>query len=1317
MNTFGGQTLYGARDAVQCGDASLCVALGTCILREQRTLAGDCAYAGQNDGPPRFARFQSITRLVRSVDLMVALDANNSIRLFTPSEGVRTMRLADTHSQATDIATHAQSVAVVVDGCLRVYAHHTEIAQWAWCPTTAVMAVASDDADGWYVYNGTVLSVAEGVVVQLPQQPPMMMTVVKMFATASTLFVVDGVARETHKVRLRQCAVCPLSAVANTEACVQRPPGHSALGPCAAGTFNPWPASTTETCTPCPPFTYAPTEGHVYCRACNTTHPLRNARGTACVQKCDGVREEVGACVDPCTPGSSYLDGVCTVCPAMHYMHGSVCVPCAPGFASNAGATACYIRCTEGRCPRAPTFDACDAVERVPPQVLFALEPEDVGAVAVASTDGQKVYVGTAKGLSLYKRTSSLGPYQVSLRWPIPGVTWGAVLAISTTAIDDELTLLLENDKVMNFTRTEQKQWPSPSHATGLAACAQPLFVITPAGLWRWSSVAWQLWYAQEGVLAAACQQSHLFFTTQTSVWWVEDGGGARVLLAPQTQFPIRGGLAIWGGLPTVGERNGIRQLTGPLEKVEAWWPYALSSDRFGTQLFFMQPGDATVMVLSQVTSCLCAQDWYREPWGACLPCPSGTHAEAGATQCSPSPPLSSLEEDPSQTQWFTEADALILGGTFVCVSRVAVAPCKALHLPIADGGPSLWYAMDCADSRPEGAWRLEWSGTLAWRVWQSQQQGQQGEYINCAYGYTGAPPPPPCHSQCEAHEIPLYIDQGCPSPNCMPVLSIAGMRATYSFINQSANLQYVPCLQEVPEWAEYVAGPDPTTCYFACLYGVNDANVAPFYAARLPDTTPALQGNLFPFSQPQAIVVCLPCRLDTPCAIGRWRPPYDGTVSICGAPCFLYPSLCATAVGDCTGHCALPLEGARFTGGGNSSNTTCAWTCNAGYFRDGDQCRPCVASQCSPDERFVPPCGPSRTREDVCKRCPTFETAISVRRDVASTTCVYECVQPSRFYLRPSLSLAVLQGLESPCVECSLQQDQSCPAGYKHACQPELCARCPSLTPFMIALPSATDTCMAQCEEGRETWWNGSSVPRGAYAQALLNCSTPRSAPVTNVCAPRTYLSTQGSCEACPTHASCGTGWYRTACEPSQPRPPCIPCAPISSATTMYVPYTTTTSACPLECVTNFAPNSKGLCTPCASYNTAGLSFFAVWNASKAVRWWPRSMDKVVYAASSLPPRSSDTMPETRARLCWPCPTGTTTPYGATDLCNARIAAVAPMLSTAGLQFKGGRALLQHKHACGAPYASPETCECPIGAYMRRCLTPLSSAMLKPAA
>lgn len=1313
------QNLGGVRDAAWCGE-EVRAATATCVLLgNNNVLAGDCTLPGAVDGPPLFARFATIRRIACD-GATTALLEDGAVRVV----GGGTVTTLTAPAGSTDLACCGTEVAVTSgEGCLL-------LSQGRHCRADSRPTSVACGGGGWYVaWDDGLLQYVGATSYEVARWPEA--RVVKLLVTQGAVLAADAAAERVLRATLR-CATCADGYASTGQRCAQSPPGSYGAQSCPPGTYNPTPGgSSALACLPCPPHTYADARGHVLCRACNRTHPLQSLDRTACRAACRPGEVELveGACSRTSAPKA---------CPSMHYADEGLCLPCPTGTASPEGSERCYVRCRPADgCPAAPDFATCRPYG-VGPQVVTLQHVLEAGATCLADA-AEGVYVGGAFGLVLYSSATTTA-------WR----DWGPVRSLAWYG--DSLALLLaEQVRLLGSGAASTIVDLPPPAAKGLASCARErLFLFDEGkGLWLLAEDGWGLWYAQEGITALACQARRLVFLAQRGAWeldaWTANAT-VTPLLAPQSALRMDGGIALWGGAPVAPVGHSIYTL-GPLAAVlgdaaqegqldaaerlaRLHWPFAVTAD--GGRLLFLERGllHVRMAVRPEALACPCAQDWYQEQGGACLPCPEGTHAQPGATACTASCPSGYTLREGScaacggggedgcarallppavPPAWYTTADVLAMRGPsdFLCVSQLAVACWRPLPLAaFGEGTLGMWYADDCA-SEGHQQWRLAWQATGEYTLWAPNgsvaHDGGVGQGASCALGQP-APEAPlvvaPCvysGGACAADELPAMLLPGCHQPVCVPLRSIAGQRAVFSY-DVALRLLYLPCPAPPPPWGEYVAGPDPTACYFACQYGVQRANVPAFYAEAVTRVV-ATEDNRFEFSQTPVAQVCQPC--DAPqqaCPLGRWRPPY---AALCGAPCFLHPSLCLADGSDCTGACVKP-QAAYFTGGGTNTADSCAWQCIQGFFRDRSRgtCSPCVATECSPGERFVgtAACFTGLEREQVCLPCPLYPAPSQLVPGARATTaCQYACTQPT-FFVPSPLPYAVLQGTLAPCVSCALKEGQSCPAGQRVSdqCQQQTCVTCGPAAVGVTPMPSNTTECLGLCSKG---YGPQLQAPARTSTLRCVPCATADcSPPVT--CAAGQYLDGR-RCVPCPAHATCGTGWYRADCVSSAGLPPCIQC-PAPASNLVSVPYTTGTASCPTDCPTNMAWRaSSGRCLPCSAYNRMGLSYFAVWNATPAVRWWPRSMDALV---ASLPPRSGSGAPEPRAGVCWPCPPGTSTPVGAADLCVARTKA--PIATTLAV-FPAASALLQHKHACGSPYASPSSCECPKGVHMRRCLTP----------
>lgn len=449
---------------------------------------------------------------------------------------------------------------------------------------------------------------------------------------------------------------------------------------------------------------------------------------------------------------------------------------------------------------------------------------------------------------------------------------------------------------------------------------------------------------------------------------------------------------------------------------------------------------------------------------------------------------------------------------------------------------------------------------------------------------------------------------------------------------------------------------------------------------------------------------ICMPCP-KSQCPWGKYRPITDA-IDGCGPPtCILSPtSTCQTVAGGtitqysndgCIENCSYPenayISSLALPGTGDS----CGWTCKLGSFKtsyiiDRDEnetaftCIPCTRDVCEKGQTFVPSlCLPNSLKESFCLPCPIDPKGNAILAPTDTTTrglCKYNCKEGS--YISASALSSNPKGIPE-CIACT--NASYCPSGFRRVCSAETCVACPNLPSSLwgsaVKMPSNTDTCQAACRSGYHTvdLASGQVIPPKNLATSYsVNsiicalCSLRPSIPCTssNMCTTGYYMPEPGSgiCRPCPTVYDCGTGLVPSSCL-------CTVCK-VKSSDTFFISQREAETVvlslpvsilskevvldygtCPAVCKHNtifMGDSSKAVCTPCDNLlGLAGAAFtayYSVWNASKAVRWWDASQDP-----PHLPPRPSlPNTEERRAGLCWPCPPGTLTKNGDSDLCKS---------------------------------------------------------------
>ena len=275
--------------------------------------------------------------------------------------------------------------------------------------------------------------------------------------------------------------------------------------------------------------------------------------------------------------------------------------------------------------------------------------------------------------------------------------------------------------------------------------------------------------------------------------------------------------------------------------------------------------------------SCLpCLPGFSKGGARSCSPCAPGQYANAaGRTSCSacPSPYVS--------TQWGSTGCSLCAFGYVPAMPKAdACVLCAAQTQYFVNTKPVPACVnktvMECGSG-----YYLQDGGLLA--------DNQCARCLPCPQGQIMVPF---LASPCAALQTSKL---GAPY-RCLPLESVSGQfsRLSVDAHNSSAfAVQYTPC-QGLPAHASWVAGPDPSFCFFQCSYAISGPLLQQYlfyYGMQKQDplTQFVLQalgrsGNIFPLDYPALAVdlmlmanqVCMPCPT-SPCGWGLWRPMTQG--------------------------------------------------------------------------------------------------------------------------------------------------------------------------------------------------------------------------------------------------------------------------------------------------------------------------------------------------------------------------------------------------------------------------------------------------------
>ena len=682
-------------------------------------------------------------------------------------------------------------------------------------------------------------------------------------------------------------------------------------------------------------------------------------------------------------------------------------------------------------------------------------------------------------------------------------------------------------------------------------------------------------------------------------------------------------------------------------------------------------------------SSCLpCIPGFAKNNSGpVCLPCAPGQYSNAAArTSCSSCPrPFVS-------TQWGSS-------GCIPCASGYVAAPggdaCNACVAGLQYFFNSKPYAM-CLNKTVLSCQRgffLEDGGSNA-----------DNRCVACAGCGEGQIMVPfqlnPCGSYAQTKTL------GAPY-TCISVVTLAGQFSRLSLVGTAFQVQYTPC-QGLPAYASWAVGPHPSICFFQCNYAISgpvSRQYLLYYGMEHPDAfTQYVLGligpNTYPLEYPGLDVglmlmsnqVCMPCP-NTQCGWGLWRPIMMMN-NECGPPvCVNSSAVCQIMEAGpvvyksdgCIMACSVPSNGHLVGLAPIGMGDSCPWKCNFGYFLDlvvvdRDQNETgFICSECSPTvcqsgiERYDNSlCLPENQKKDFCLPCPVA-SALSVLTSgpKGSGLCQYSCLA----------NISYQSSLTQECLPCP-NVGVFCPSGYRRVCAENPCAPCPSLPSALwssaLAMPSKSSVCQAACRDGYITMDASTDLALKpplaiSYDATKIHCVLCSSRPdlpcpsLMQICPPGYYFTVgTGTCSKCVSVYDCGLGMFPSGCVCAQCATPSFSgMAPILQiqadglaqrigvlqAQAIVSGYGSCPMVCPVNSILMAFPNKSSTCIQCSQFNTVNFNTYAVWNASNGSRWWPAEQDPPF-----LPPRAAGS--ERRAGLCWPCPVGTKTSIGDTDLC-----------------------------------------------------------------
>ena len=366
----------------------------TCVVRIQGNMVhavvvGNLLEAGRRNGPPRFARFTSLTALavVRLYDstspnwniaLIDAAAPDNNIFLanpwtvrplalcpqafalsmlpktllvISPATAFLLMPAASMPITKTTTIASGEWTAGLLFSPQQAYLTDSAKQVWLWLPTTAELLLLQAATNSVYsklfwALDGVWGASFTGQMFALVALPATMPDI--------TAFVLaSNVTGSYYPFMLYDAfPICPIGYVHYGDLCVRSPPGGYAVDgifyPCPSGTHNGLIMATSSACCQsCPGFTIAPyADNNAVCAACNQTHPLQSPDGRTCLSECPpstSNNSSGGKCRLACAPGFSLQAGSCAACPAMTFMNAADgrCTPCPNGQASTDAATSC----------------------------------------------------------------------------------------------------------------------------------------------------------------------------------------------------------------------------------------------------------------------------------------------------------------------------------------------------------------------------------------------------------------------------------------------------------------------------------------------------------------------------------------------------------------------------------------------------------------------------------------------------------------------------------------------------------------------------------------------------------------------------------------------------------------------------------------------------------------------------------------------------------------------------------------------------------------------------------------------------------------
>jgi len=422
------------------------------------------------------------------------------------------------------------------------------------------------------------------------------------------------------------------------------------------------------------------------------------------------------------------------------------------------------------------------------------------------------------------------------------------------------------------------------------------------------------------------------------------------------------------------------------------------------------------------------------------------------------------------------------------------------------------------------------------------------------------------------------------------------------------------------------------------------------------------------------------------------WRPIYsDG----CGAPCLLKPDLCEkNSKTGCVYHCDVPANAIFTTYSATLSK--CLWRCKKGWFLNGDNtgCIQCSPEQCMNNTFYLGDdfCYPTSTVNTICIQCPqrinnAFITDQWASRGQCSYTCENEGITS---FKNPNPYTSDI----NPCISC-VNQLNRCPPGHRVQCDRNPCAYCPPLLFDLQGkasyITSNGTICRVVCNE------NYLTIPVMDRSKVLPDqleighepndifchpCSSrPEFECTSTLACPVDYaIDKEGRvCSKCKDsfEMQCPPGTYASPCPGGRvTQLYCVSCqiydilvnqfdlVPGSWPARMFIPYKDSVERgfiatgpvkssdlrsvkCPFACISGsiFFNNSCISCQllyPKPPSDYPYDTYYALWNASDAVRWWDVKYDPPHLGVRRYDPRNHQLLPDIRFNKCWPCPKGT---------------------------------------------------------------------------